>query len=317
MRKQLFFAVSLVAALAWAAPASADTILFDVNGTGGGTGTTLATNFDWLPGNAILIETSPTTATVVYQANLGVITTPEDPVCTNVAGGAACNGANSLYYTAVASFNVQLTSETTFDILAGGTFSIYADAAPADDLTGGGAFADGTLVATGTAILGTGSLTPSFAPACAPGTTPTGGVGSICIGALDQTTGDPLPNNDWPGVQTIGGTGGFNVLLDVDIANPLFFLNQPQVIVVSATSSGSNTLPFLGVDPTALFWNGQAGVPSVGPLNGAGTRIMTQSDADTQFQVTVIPEPATLTLLGMGLAGSAIARRRQLKKRQQ
>jgi len=81
--------------------------------------------------------------------------------------------------------------------------------------------------------------------------------------------------------------------------------------------TGSNTLPFRGVDPTGLFWNGEVGVPSVGPINGTTPRIMVQSDADSTFQVQVIPEPATLTLLGIGLAGSAIARRRQLKKRQQ
>ena len=51
-------------------------------------------------------------------------------------------------------------------------------------------------------------------------------------------------------------------------------------------------------------------------INGTGSFIQAESDASSVFQLgaqEVIPEPATLTLLGFGLFGAAAARRRQMK----
>ena len=91
-------------------------------------------------------------------------------------------------------------------------------------------------------------------------------------------------------------------------------------------TDGSNIVPFSQVDPAAQFFNGDPGVVANGGvcgsgvslancLNGTQSFIIAESDVSTTFQgVSAVPEPATLTLLGLGLAGSAAIRRRQIKK---
>jgi len=293
MRKPLLIAALLVGALASSTPAAADTILFDLNGAGAG-GVVSADAFDWLPGNSLLNETN---GTVLYQANLGTVTLNGLPTGTN--------GSLGTWFTGVAAINVAPTA-TGFTVLPGGTFAIYADSDPGNNLTGTGFAADAgaVLIMQGTAVSGTGDLIPTLGPTGAP-----------IIQTLDQF------NTDNYGVNTIIGNGSFAINIAVTFADPTYFPLGAGNFIFAATADGSNQLPFRQADPSACFSSNAVadcntpGVAAVGPVNGLGPIIIAQSDASSTFEV--IPEPATMTLLGIGLAGSAIARRRQLKKQRQ
>jgi hypothetical protein len=292
MRKTGFLAATFVLALAWAKPAAADNVIFDYAGAGcpggAGTGTCVTLqSFDWLQGNSLIMVTSPTTATILYQANLNqAIATPAG------AAGDIPNGTGGNFFTAVAEFNVVLGAANTFTVLPGGTFEVYHDNAYADDLTGGAEFSDGTLVVAGTALSGNGTFAfTNQAPQL-----------------LDQ-----FEDDDHSGVLTLIGGGGGDITVDVTLVNANFFPFMNPAVTLSFTNT-SLIDPFRQIDPTDLFFEGTPGVPSVGAVNGQGPNIITQADANSSFEVGVIPEPATLTLLGMGLLGTAAARRRQMRK---
>jgi hypothetical protein len=335
---------SLALALCAAHSTGAHAGIFDANFDPTGTGTTglLISGFDWnatsflARGGMTAIRnfsagTGPVTFDVHTHATLSAFQTPSGP--------RSSAGLNSAYeFTMIGAFGMEVTNVTnlspgvataTFRTTAGGRLrdgsnpflAIYHDTTPDSvALSGSGYGAAGdTLVARANAVISqTAGIFLSF-------DSPTV--------ALDS-----LGTNDWPGVETVTGTGSQTVIQlgDFTDVNLNFFTNGiaglALVLDSLAFANTSISLPFTNVDPSDCFSlvgsfctadtataprleaDGPI-IPNIGSVNGRfasdAPDFLAQTDFSSPIATTVIPVPAAVWLFGSALAaGLGLARRR-------
>jgi hypothetical protein len=318
MKKFLLSVLMSAALVGFAVPASALDVRFDPSGTAGASGDVLIDTLDPTVGNALaqnatIFNQNGDQLTVLFQANLGIASLLGDQKFQNGGLGYA-DDLGGIHGPAFVTFAAGFTETAHTPI--GNTveselnpagpvnfFNIYVSTTAQGNNLTGSCFVCGTLALSGSFVLDPRvSNVSDF-------TINGGGVGTPLDGA---------GVNNYGGTSTLTGQGSFNTAIRINTVNSLYFPDiTPGTVLTFILASSQELLNYQTVNPSACFSSNGiadcnvAGVASVGALNlVSGPNSMFQTDASLAFAAAPVPEPATLTLLGLGvLAGARRARK--------